>query len=310
MKKSLSSFIALATLATMTAPLSAEILVGWNVFDPNTVGSRVDDNTPDTVAAGVSGLIGIQVLPDAATQGGGLESKAAMEFLDNVSYGLSYPIPEGDKGGDSGIAISTFGTNMHVDILVTNNTGADLTIDYIHFDYRLNFGQNITPDVEWAQGAVQCNHLSGASQLEDGFTGRLLFESDPIQGGPGPEQGGTGDYTWKQVDVSTAAMTDVTLADGESAAFRISTIKVNDYNNGFRLDNIAISTGPLPEPPAPQWAGYDIDENGAVDTGAWLGVLNVNYGDYVWSYTLESFLYLPESHAEMAGGSWSYVYNY
>ena len=56
---------------------SAEILVGWNVFEPNTSGSRVDDSTPDTAAADITGLIGTQVVPDQATQGGGLEGAPA-----------------------------------------------------------------------------------------------------------------------------------------------------------------------------------------------------------------------------------------
>ena len=284
----------------------AEILVGWNAFEPNVGGSRVDDATPDTAAAGITGLIGTQVVPDQATQGGGLDAKADSDFIGNQTYGLSYAIPEGELGDASGISISTFGTNLHVDVKVTNNTAAEITVDYIHVDYRLNFAQVITADVEWAQGAITVGHLSGASDLEDAFTGRELFQSDPVQGGPGTEQGGTGDYVWKEADVSTAEMADVTLAPGESAAFRISTIKYNDYNNGFRLDNIAISTGELPPPPAPKWAGYDILTDGWVDTTPWMGFINVSGGDWIWNVNLNKYLYLPESFVGEAG-AWTYA---
>lgn len=292
MKKSLSSFIALATLATMTAPLSAEILVGWNVFDPNDNASRVDDATPDTVASGFTGLLGTQVNP-ASIQGGGIKSADVDDNVENLTYGASYGIPAEDLGDPSGIILNTYSNNnAYCDFAVTNQSGADVTIDYIHIDVGLKFAPT--------GGTIKVSHFSAFSALADGFNNRALQVIDMP----------AGVWGFKEYDVSTAEMGDVILANGETAAFRLFLEKAAEDAIIVKVDNIAISTGPLPEPPAPKWAGYDIDENGIVDTGAWLGFLNVNYGDYVWSYTLETFLYLPESHAETAGGSWSYVYNY
>lgn len=54
------------------------------------------------------------------------------------------------------------------------------------------------------------------------------------------------------------------------------------------------------------WAGYPRDELGNVNTGDWLGYLDVSYGDWVWSYSLSGWLYLPESSVGEAG-AWTFV---
>ncbi|NDV61240.1 hypothetical protein G0Q06_02110 [Puniceicoccales bacterium CK1056] len=61
---------------------------------------------------------------------------------------------------------------------------------------------------------------------------------------------------------------------------------------------------------SPTWAGYDIAEGGLVDTGDFLGWLNVGegtFGDWVFSYDLDSFLFLPEEIVDPQVGSWAYV---
>ncbi|MEX0324621.1 MAG: hypothetical protein AB3N33_00900 [Puniceicoccaceae bacterium] len=54
------------------------------------------------------------------------------------------------------------------------------------------------------------------------------------------------------------------------------------------------------------WAGYPVDEAGNVDTMQWLGFINVASGDWVWSYTLSKYIYLPENLVG-DGGSWTYI---
>jgi hypothetical protein len=57
----------------------------------------------------------------------------------------------------------------------------------------------------------------------------------------------------------------------------------------------------------PQWAGFDIvNESGDVDTGTFLGWVNVAQGDWVWSYGLSGWIYLPENIVSEAG-AWGYV---
>lgn len=58
-----------------------------------------------------------------------------------------------------------------------------------------------------------------------------------------------------------------------------------------------------------EWAGYLIDEDGrTVDTGAYLGVVDIAADPWVWVYDLGKYIYLPESHV-MGGGGWSFFPN-
>ena len=72
------------------------------------------------------------------------------------------------------------------------------------------------------------------------------------------------------------------------------------------IDNLTITEGEVVS--GPTWAGYDVDEFGDADTGAWLGVVNVDAAPWIWSYLLETWLYIPEDVVEEAG-SWSFVPN-
>ncbi|NDV61480.1 hypothetical protein G0Q06_03350 [Puniceicoccales bacterium CK1056] len=54
------------------------------------------------------------------------------------------------------------------------------------------------------------------------------------------------------------------------------------------------------------WAGYEVDDQGNVDTMGWIGTLNVALPDWTYSYSLDNWLYLPESYVTPQG-SWMYV---
>jgi hypothetical protein len=57
------------------------------------------------------------------------------------------------------------------------------------------------------------------------------------------------------------------------------------------------------------WAGYPIlDAVGTVDTGAWMGYVNVANRPYIWSYSLSTYLYVDEA-AVQPGGGWAYIFN-
>ncbi len=97
-------------------------------------------------------------------------------------------------------------------------------------------------------------------------------------------------YTLIQVndlsaDGSTLAGTGRHANDGDFEAFRI---------------NISESTPTT-------WAGYSIvDGAGNVDTAPWMGMVNVADAPWVYSYTLNNWLYIPEEHVSTSGG-WGYV---
>jgi hypothetical protein len=59
---------------------------------------------------------------------------------------------------------------------------------------------------------------------------------------------------------------------------------------------------------AATWAGFPVDGLGWVDTGSWLGFVNVAAGDYVWSASLNNWMYLPEVFVSPTG-AWTYILN-
>lgn len=63
------------------------------------------------------------------------------------------------------------------------------------------------------------------------------------------------------------------------------------------------------EPAELTWAGWPVDELGNVDTTPFMGWLNVGFGDYVWSYSLNNYIYMPEDFVS-SGGAWTYIPNF
>jgi hypothetical protein len=63
------------------------------------------------------------------------------------------------------------------------------------------------------------------------------------------------------------------------------------------------------ETPASQWSGRPVvpvdGGRSAVDTGSWLGWLMLFESDWHWSYSLNGWVYLPESQSG-PGGGWIY----
>lgn len=53
------------------------------------------------------------------------------------------------------------------------------------------------------------------------------------------------------------------------------------------------------------WGGNPVDGDGNVDTGSWLGWLNVDSAPYAWSYGLDGWVYVDESTLSPTGG-WIY----
>jgi len=80
----------------------------------------------------------------------------------------------------------------------------------------------------------------------------------------------------------------------------------------FLLDDFYFTKGfdisdPLNQETPTTWAGYDIvNAAGDVDTGDWMGWINVIAKPYIYSYTL-GWIYMEEPDAA-AGGAWGYVF--
>lgn len=93
----------------------------------------------------------------------------------------------------------------------------------------------------------------------------------------------------------------------------IVSMDITTYGGTVRYDNIMIANSwedVVPQPAGgATWAGYPVSEAGDVDTGSWMGYLNVGFGDYVWSYSLNQWLFIDEDGVT-EGGSWVYAFNF
>lgn len=216
MKMTKNILLSLTTLGLAYSASAQSVLVGWNDFD-GTPGSE----TATEAAAGFSGTM----------TGGSGSAEAANRNIANATYGTAFSFTP--DATDFGVRVANFTTtgNTFLDFTVTNNTGFDVDIASVHFDYKLAFGTTGTDSIElW--------HFSASSDLNDAFNNRLLYSAIL----PG--------FAVSQIDQTIAAMADQTLADGETAAFRLRFYNNADDGSGvgFDVDNIAISGTVVPEP--------------------------------------------------------------
>jgi len=206
------------------------ILVGWHTPDS---GNPVSDDTPDDYFTGVTGLLSNgEVREDGESTDG--------------DYG-SGP----DEGSTSNRAIgvreSSFGPAVLVQI--TNSTGGSLNLGTFHFDYSRWFN-NSPKD-------VALYYDSGdLTDLED----TLINSVSDL-----PVLGKAADYD--DFDWSLSVLSDVTLANGESATFRLEVSNYASNNTSGAFDNIAITKG---TPSDQAWGPSPIDE--AIDV-PWNGIV-------------------------------------
>lgn len=104
---------------------------------------------------------------------------------------------------------------------------------------------------------------------------------------------------------------DVTDGDGSFTSqdhfFEFQPDNMYAITGATYIDSFSINFAPLPDVEMPaMWAGYPVDELGWVDTGTWMGFLNVIAGDWVWSASLATYIYLPESLVSPSG-AWTYI---
>lgn len=81
--------------------------------------------------------------------------------------------------------------------------------------------------------------------------------------------------------------------------------------DAFVIDDIAVYQGGLSltapgEDEGEDWHGYPIDEAGNVDAAGWLGHVNITYDPWVWSFSLNEWLYVDPAAVTEQGG-WIYI---
>jgi hypothetical protein len=82
--------------------------------------------------------------------------------------------------------------------------------------------------------------------------------------------------------------------------FRLATVKFG-AGDFILVEGITVTgTGTAP---TPMWNGFEMDENGWVDTGAWLGLVNVTNDPWIWNESISGYMYMPND------SGWAYVTN-
>lgn len=137
-------------------------------------------------------------------------------------YGSAFSTPGGGTG-------SMFRANEGVTFTITNDSLVDLTLSAFHFDYH--------DQDSWRD--VTLTYDSGDLGVVDGTVVNTATGIDTAASNKG------GDYP--DFDWSLAGLSDVVLAAGESATFKIQ-VSTNVGPSLAPVDNIAISGEFVPEP--------------------------------------------------------------
>lgn len=82
------------------------------------------------------------------------------------------------------------------------------------------------------------------------------------------------------------------------------------YFDNIYVDTTGVNATSPVEGGLGKWGPFDIyDEAGNVDTGSWMGFVNIGFDPWIWSYSLNQYLYI-DSNSITSSGSWVYVFNF
>ena len=96
--------------------------------------------------------------------------------------------------------------------------------------------------------------------------------------------------------------TDVT----NGVAYDYAVTAFSDEHGEGELSAVVSAT---PEATADRWAGYEIDSNGWVNTGEWMGMLNVIHAPWIYSQLRQDWLFIEESFVS-EDGTWIFIPRY
>jgi hypothetical protein len=159
---------------------------------------------------------------------------------------------------------------------------ADVTYKiWLVVDYNLNFYEAYVQGGQWTEQTKL--------DTEDG-TGIWLFRVNPA-----PED---------TVDKFMIALSRGNTVDGEKG---IDPTYFDNlaYADGMDLSTPSVGGGPVGD----TWAGFDVTADGDAFTGDWLGWVNVTFDPWIFSYSLNQWMFIDES-AVTASGGWVYVFNF
>ncbi len=211
---------ALATIAAgLATGQASELLVGWDSFGANSVPTAQTDN-----AAGFSGTL---------TQGS--VRTGAVGDNDGKFGGIFSGADTGVVAVSPLIGMRTQGTDDTATLVINNNSGSEFTLESFVFDFSDRGNTNGAMD-------YTVNYVSGDLSDSDGT---LVFFDD---GGLATTSSANPTGVYDDYVVSLSALSDQTLADGESATFTLVVSDAGSSAKSLWADNLGIVGTAVPEP--------------------------------------------------------------
>jgi hypothetical protein len=229
---------------TMAAMAAATTLVGASAADAALLAGFYDAGT-DAVVVGLAANTretGITATFDGRGRGGAGNFWGSNDTTHGTTLGGA--APAGDSETDT--AIYRVSANFSGGVFtITNNTGFDVSLETLAFDYHNNdevgrdYWDNLALTYESGDLAVADGTLINSVT---GLSRHNSVDGIAMQGGD------YADFDW-----SLAGLADHTLADGESATFKIlatfTDTAANNARNFAGVDNVGfIGTVGIPEP--------------------------------------------------------------
>jgi hypothetical protein len=117
----------------------------------------------------------------------------------------------------------------------------------------------------------------------------------------------TGAWELSINDDSAVASGTAIVGDMEVIRFIVGNNPFDTGDDNFKVERISLFSNEEPPPP-PGWFGYAIEEDGWVNTGAWLGYVNITNDPWIYSDDLGKYMYIPMGQSGEVG-AWTYLSN-
>ena len=209
MNKMVKSLVALLVCSVFAGSVSADLLIAWD----GGVGANSATN-----AVNVSGTLFADAINDVVTSNAGSTDGTFGSLISGAASGApTYRVL--DQGGKNRLTFE-----------IVNNTGSDLNLESIVFDYSAWFPDSpLSVRVQYREGSLALPDFTEITTVTvAGIAGKL------------------GDY--EDFAVSLSGLSDTVLADGQAATFDLVAYNANLNNTAGGFDNVGITGSVVPEP--------------------------------------------------------------
>lgn len=117
----------------------------------------------------------------------------------------------------------------------------------------------------------------------------------------------TASWTIEFFESGVSVAGPLTAASGDFGSIQNVGFTTANGSSTGTVDNFSFTVGT--EVVGAQWGGYDIIDGRYIDTDPWLGFLEITNDPWLFSYSLEKYIYLPESQVSTSG-AWMYIPNF